>query len=130
MGEEDNALTPQDDAYHALLTDLRAIIASGRGRAATAVNAEIIAAYWRIGERILGEEQRGKELTGSTYGERLLAQLGDTLSREFGRAFGRRNLYFMRKFYLTYAKVNAPRTQLTWTHYRSLCRTARTTPSA
>jgi predicted nuclease of restriction endonuclease-like (RecB) superfamily len=124
MTEETNTLTPtpRDDPYDALLADLRAIIASGRGRAAAAVNAEIVATYWRIGERILDEERRGKELIGSTYGERLLAQLGDTLSHEFGRAFGRRNLYFMRQFYLTYAKVNALRTQLTWTHYRSLMR--------
>jgi len=32
--EESNALLPQDDAYDALLADLRAIIAAGRGRVA------------------------------------------------------------------------------------------------
>ncbi len=56
------------------------------------------------------------------YGDRLLAQLGKTLSREFGRAFGERNLYFMRQFYLAYPKLNALRTELTWTHYRTLMR--------
>lgn len=42
------------------------------------------------------------------------------LSREFGRAFGERNLYFMRQFYLAYPMVNALRSELTWTHYRRL----------
>ena len=120
MSEESNALAPRDDPYEALLADLRAIIASGRGRAAAAINAEIVATYWKMGERIIREEQGGR--ARAEYGDRLLAQLGKTLSREFGRAFGERNLYFMRQFYLAYPIVNALRTELTWTHYRSLMR--------
>ena len=122
MSDEIAALSRPDDAYDALLADLRAIIASGRGRAAAAVNAEIVATYWKIGGRIVAAERQEEERAGSTYGERLIAQLGDTLSREFGRAFGRRNLYFIRQFYLAYPNVNALRTQLTWTHYRTLMR--------
>ena len=122
MSDEIAALSRPDDAYDALLADLRAIIASGRGRAAAAVNAEIVATYWKIGGRIVAAERQEEEHAGSTYGERLIAQLGDTLSREFGRAFGRRNLYFIRQFYLAYPNVNALRTQLTWTHYRTLMR--------
>ncbi len=113
-------LAPKDDAYDALLADLRAIIAAGRGRAAAAVNTEIVATYWHIGERLVREEQGGLER--AAYGEQVLARVGRTLGGEFGRAFGRRNLYFMRQFYLTYSKVNALRTQLTWTHYRTLMR--------
>jgi hypothetical protein len=58
MPDETQALTIENDnSYNKLLADLRAIIASGRGRAATAVNAEMVATYWQIGERIVREEQ-------------------------------------------------------------------------
>ena len=66
-----------DDAYDALLTDLRAIITTGRGRAAAAVNAELVMTYWKIGERIVREEQGGAARAG--YGEQLLVRL-DALS--------------------------------------------------
>ena len=82
---ESTALAQDDASYQALLADLRAIIAAGRGRAAAAVNTEIVATYWRMGERIVREEQAGAERAG--YGERLLARLGRTLSHEFGRGF-------------------------------------------
>ncbi len=48
-----------NDAYDTLLTDLRAIITAGRGRATATVNAELGMTYWKIGERIVREEQGG-----------------------------------------------------------------------
>jgi hypothetical protein len=39
-----------------------------------------------------------------------------------GRGFHQRNLWFMRNFYLAYPKVNALRSELSWTHYRLLLR--------
>lgn len=117
---ESTALAQDDASYQALLADLRAIIAAGRGRAAAAVNTEIMATYWRMGERIVREEQAGAER--AAYGERLLAQLGRALTVEFGRAFSERNLYYMRQFYLSFPIPNALRSELTWTHYRTLMR--------
>jgi len=118
----DSPISPAigDGAYDALLTDLRAIITTGRGRAAAAVNAELVMTYWKIGERIVREEQRGREHAG--YGTRLLARLGRTLNQEFGRALNERNLQQMRQFYVTYPNANALRSELTWTHYRTLMR--------
>lgn len=113
-------LPTADATYRTLLADLRAIIAAGRGRAAVAINAEMVTTYWRMGERIVREEQAGKERAG--YGERLLAQLGRALSQEFGRAFSARNLSFMRQFYLAYPILCALRSELAWTHYRTLMR--------
>ncbi len=121
MSDETQVLTPKNDnSYNKLLADLRAIIASGRGRAETAINAEMVATYWRIGERIVREEQGGQERAG--YGERLLAQLGKTLSREFGRGFAEQSLRAMRQFYTTYPNRSAVRSDLGWTHYRTLMR--------
>ena len=120
MGDNSTTLVVEGDAYDALLTDLRAIIASGRGRAAAAVNAEIVETYWRIGERIVREEQGGAARAG--YGEQQLARLGRVLSREFGRGFAERSLRAMRQFYQAYPIRSAVRTELTWTHYRTLMR--------
>src|SRR5438105_1126512 len=116
MSEDTSAPTATEGGYEALLADLRAIIAAGRGRADAAVNAEIVATYWRIGERIVREEQRGQER--AAYGARLLERLGRALSQEFGRAMSERNLQQMRQFYLAYPIANAVRSELIWTHYR------------
>lgn len=44
------------------------------------------------------------------------------LSNEFGKGFTVRSLQQMKKFYTLFPNTNALRTQLTWTHYRSLLR--------
>jgi predicted nuclease of restriction endonuclease-like (RecB) superfamily len=113
-----DAVTDADGRYEALLADLRAIIALGRGRAAAAINAEIVQTYWRIGERIVREEQGGAARAG--YGEQLLARPGRVLSQEFGRGFAERSLRAMRQFFQTYPIRSALRAELTWTHYRTL----------
>ncbi len=123
----DSPISPAtvDDAYDALLIDLRAIITTGRGRAAAAVNAELVMTYWKIGEtywkigeRIVREEQGGAER--AAYGEQLLVRLGRSLSPEFGRGFAERSLRAMRQFYMAYPIRSALRAELAWTHYRTL----------
>ncbi len=56
MNNDDGAQLPisTDDSGSdgQLSTDLRRIIGNGRGRAAVTVNAEIVATYWCVGERI------------------------------------------------------------------------------
>src|SRR5436305_15145768 len=74
MSEDASPPAAREGGYAALLADLRAIIAAGRGRAAAAVNAEIVATYWRIGQRIVREEQGGAARAG--YGEQLPAYAG------------------------------------------------------
>jgi len=120
MGEQPADTAAVSAVYSRLLTDLRAIIAVGRGRAAVAINQELVATYWAVGERIVREEQGGA--TRAAYGEQTLAQLGRALEREFGRGFGLRSLQLMRQFYLAYPIANAVRAQLGWTHYRTLMR--------
>ena len=106
----------------ALVNDLRAIIVQGRGRAAVAINAEVVHTYWQIGERIVREEQGGD--SRAAYGEQLLEHIGRVLSAEHGRGFTARSLRNMRQFYLAYPNWSAVRTELTWTHYRTLMRLA------
>ncbi len=120
MSNETTALSRLGDPYDALLADLRAIIASGRGRAAAAVNVELVLTYWSVGERIVREEQGGAER--AAYGAGLLARLGRILGAEFGRGFAEVSLQNMRRFYLAYPISSALRRELTWTHYRTLMR--------
>src|SRR5689334_15517479 len=49
-------------------------IQAGYGRALAAVNKEIVDSYWRSGERIVQEEQRGGHR--AAYGKQLLNRLG------------------------------------------------------
>jgi DUF1016 N-terminal domain len=51
-------------------------------------------------------------------GQRLLPQLGQTLSREFGNGFDASTLRYMRLRYQAFPNCDALRHELSWTHYR------------
>ncbi len=97
---------------------IREVLTKARSRAMQAVNTAMVSSYWEIGRIIVEEEQRGKVRAG--YGKRLIQDLSKKLSTEFGKGFNKRNLWFMRSFYLAFPKVNALRSELSWTHYRLL----------
>ncbi len=80
----------------------------------------MVQAYWEVGRIIVEEEQKGAER--AEYGKALIKELSRRLTRDYGRGFTERNLWYMRDFYLTFSKVNALRSELTWTHYRLLLR--------
>ena len=42
-------------------TDIKSILDQARTQARSAVNAAMVQAYWLIGERIVQEEQQGKD---------------------------------------------------------------------
>ena len=95
------------------------VLERARGQAYHAVNSAMVHAYWEIGQRIV-EGQGGKER--AAYGRALVKELSRRLTDDFGRGFNERNLWSMRKFYFAFSKVNALRSELSWTHYRSLSR--------
>ena len=68
-----------------LVTDLKQIILQARQGAYAAVNACMIATYWKIGQRIVEEEQQGK--TRAEYGKGQLQELAKILTLEFGKGF-------------------------------------------
>jgi predicted nuclease of restriction endonuclease-like (RecB) superfamily len=86
------------EGYAQLLNDLKARIQAARTRAALAVNRELIALYWDIGEMIV-ERQRQHG-----WGDAIVDRLSQDLRREFpdNKGFSRSNLFYMRQFYLTY----------------------------
>lgn len=54
--------------------------------------------------------------------QRVINDLAEKLSVEFGRGFDARELRRYRQFYLLFPKWDALRPELTWTHYRTLIR--------
>ena len=74
-------------------------------------------AYFEVGRLIVkaqGGEARAK------YGNRLIKEYSEKLTKELGKGYTERNLRNMRMFYIKFKKWHAVRTELTWTHYRVL----------
>lgn len=103
-----------------LYDDIRAIIINTRNTIYKAVNTGILEANWKIGRRIVEEEQAGA--SRAEYGQWVINDLAEKLSVEFGRGFDARELRRYRQFYLLFPKWDALRPELTWTHYRTLIR--------
>ncbi|MBR6198882.1 MAG: DUF1016 family protein [Spirochaetales bacterium] len=105
------------------VNDIKKIIQDGRNAAYSAVSSVMIQTYWNIGKRIVEQEQNGK--SRAEYGTHLIDMLAEELTKEFGKNFSRRNLFYYRKFYEYFPNqeiVNACVHNLTWTHYRALLR--------
>lgn len=86
--------------YKNLLTDVGTFLHEARHASARSVNAILTATYWEIGRRIVEFEQGGANR--ASYGEALLKQLSQDLSKQFGRGFSEENLRLMRLFYQHY----------------------------
>lgn len=106
----------------ALVQQLRELIQSARSQSLRAVDVIQVRTCWEIGRHIVEFEQNGKDR--AAYGRRLIPNLAETLKEEFGRGFDERNLRYMRAFFLSFSNWNAVRTELSWTHYRTLLSTS------
>ena len=103
--------------------DIKRLVEQGRNAAYGAVNAVMIETYWRIGQRIVEQEQKGKER--AEYGTQLIEMLSEELTKSYGKGFSVRNLWLFKQFYLTFNDLEIPHTRvqnLTWSHYRSALR--------
>ncbi len=113
-------LAGSDDSF---FRSIRGILAEARQNADSSVNFIMVEAYWRIGQRIVEEEQEGQ--TKAAYGKELIKELSKQLGDEFGRGFSIANLKNFRQFYLTFPdpeKSYALRSELGWTHHRLIMR--------
>jgi len=107
----------------ALIRDVRTILRQARGQVHAVANTIMVESYWRIGQRIITEEQGGK--ARAAYGERLIPALARSLGDEFGNGVSVANLKNFRQFYQTFPeglKSYALRSLLTWSHYRLIMR--------
>jgi DUF1016 N-terminal domain len=104
--------------WQSLYEKVAAVIAAVRSRVRSTVNQEMVLTYWQIGQFIVDDEQAGA--ARADYGKAVLDGLAKRLTAEFGKGFDARNLRNMRQFYQSFPIRNALRTELSWTHYRSL----------
>ncbi len=105
------------------ILDIKQILATARHKTYQAINSAMVEAYWKIGEKIVLEEQQGKDR--AAYGKQILQTLSAELTKEFGRGFSFANLYNMKQFYQTYPIYEIFYTlcrNLSWSHHRLIMR--------
>ena len=105
------------------INEIKKILKNARQKAYTAVNSAMVEAYWKIGKRIVEEEQNGKER--AEYGKEILQNLSKELTEEFGKGYSYRTLREIRQFYLMFSDFEKWRTvsaKLTWSHFQKVLR--------
>ena len=110
-------------SYKKTISDIKAIIDSGRNAAYSTTSQIMIMTYWNIGKRIVEEEQNGSER--AEYGKNLINVLSTELTKEYGQGYTSRNLRNFRQFYLFFPEPDiwhACVPNLRWTHFRTLLR--------
>jgi predicted nuclease of restriction endonuclease-like (RecB) superfamily len=108
-----NSISPGN--YGELLVQVKQRIRSAQYEALKAVNKELIALYWDIGEAIAVRQQ------AETWGKSVVEQLATDLQAEFTGigGFSARNIWRMRNFYLTYSqneKLTPMVAEIGWSH--------------
>lgn len=94
------------------------LIDEARSAVATTVNVGLTILYWKIGQRIHAEILQSER---ATYGEQIVQTLSAQLQAEYGRGFGRRNLFYMIRFAEVFPgeqQVVALARHLSWSHFR------------
>lgn len=108
--------------------DIRAILHKAREYTYRTINNIMVQAYWLVGERIIRQEQSGKDR--ADYGTALIDNLSKELATEFGSGFSAPNLRNMRQFYRSFPDFQICYTlcsKLSWSHNRLIMRVADTT---
>ena len=80
--------------------DIAELLNIARAKAYHSVNSIMVETYWKIGQRIVEEEQGGN--SRAEYGTKLIENLSKYLTDTFGKGFSEANLQNMRNFYLVY----------------------------
>ncbi len=105
----------QNTNYNKLVSDIGTLLNNGRKQMANAVNTSMVQTYWSIGKHIVEFEQKGNER--AEYGSNLINRLSRDLTERYGKGFGKSNLLYIRKFYLTFPKSGTVSHLLTWSHF-------------
>jgi predicted nuclease of restriction endonuclease-like (RecB) superfamily len=101
--------------YQDLIDHIGVLLQQGRQKAAQSVNTILVHTYWEIGRYIVEFEQNGNER--AEYGTQLFERLSKDLTSAYGKGFGRSNLLYMRKLYLSFQIIGTLSHLLTWSHY-------------
>jgi predicted nuclease of restriction endonuclease-like (RecB) superfamily len=101
--------------YSELIDKIGSLLRQGRQQAAQSVNTILVQTYWFIGQHIVEFEQKGNQK--AEYGSQLFERLSKDLTIAYGKGFGRSNLLYMRKLYLSFPISGTVSHLLTWSHY-------------
>lgn len=106
--------------YGELLKEIKAKVRSSQIKAVVAVNKELIQLYWEIGHAIHTRQEK------EGWGANVIEKLAKDLQSAFPviEGFSRSNIFYMRSFYMAYAKVqqavgqfeNLPFFRIPWGH--------------
>ena len=106
-----------------VLEDVCSIIESARDYAYKSVNIALVERNWLIGYRIAEEELKGNDR--ADYGLEIIKKLSKELTKQYGKGYDSRNLYYFLNFYKFFPNIlnalsSKSNTMLSWTHYRTL----------
>ena len=79
------------------LSDIKQIVTEAKSQVYSVINSTMVKAYWLIGQRIVDEEQQGKER--ADYGKQIIITVSKELTENFGRGFSATNIRYFRQFY-------------------------------
>ena len=124
------SITPAVDTV-TLHDSIRSLLLTAKAQVRQTVNTAMVQTYWHVGRLIVEGEQGGEKR--AAYGSRILVELGERLSDEFGAGFSHTNLKLFRQFYLAFPNSHTLCDQsslgrLSWSHFRQLLRVS--TPTA
>jgi predicted nuclease of restriction endonuclease-like (RecB) superfamily len=127
---------------NALYNSIKSLIEKAKAQVTRNVNITMVLTYYEIGRTIVEYEQKGKYR--ADYAKKVLEQLSNQLTRDFGKGYSTSNLEYIRRFYAVYINripqsltrktTKAPRSAisqsvigefktpflLSWTHYIQL----------
>lgn len=101
---------PASQQLGLLVEQVRELIYTARKSVVIAVNSLQVITSYKIGEMIFEHEQQGAQR--AEYGKLVLKTLSDRLTKEFGGGFSKRNLEYMRRFYMKYSDRSAQIAQM------------------
>jgi predicted nuclease of restriction endonuclease-like (RecB) superfamily len=84
-----------------LMDRVVSILEQARANVARSVNSNMVIAYWLVGREVVVALQGGEDR--AEYGERLLGELSEQLTKRYGRGFSVTNLRYFRLFYQAFS---------------------------
>lgn len=101
-----------------LIEEIKLVLTNARKTVAKEINAQLLMAYWQVGELIVRYEQDNQ--IRAEYGKQTLKEISKKLTTQIGKGFSVSNLQFMRRFYQKYQIQQTVSVKLSWSHYCEL----------
>ncbi|CAN5760021.1 PDDEXK nuclease domain-containing protein [soil metagenome] len=115
--DKNSPIPETDETANRLFDDIRPLIEETRRRVAQTVNSALVLMNWNIGKIINDEILKNER---AEYGEQIVSTLSRQLVADYGRGFGRRNLFNIVRFAEVFPELEIVQTlsaQLSWSHF-------------